>query len=278
MPNEHFNTKRTWGPEPRYDAVRAYNPPSDDFITIAGPCSVENQNQLVSISDVLSKLGITYMRGGVYRAGTYPPRNFGLQKQLLYDFKSITKLYGLKIIVEVLDVRQVEEVAGYVDALQVGTRHMQDYALLKEVAKFDGVVTLKRGVGSTLDEFLGAAEYLCQGICRPILIERGSSSYHNHVRWDLSVSIIAAIKKITKMPIIVDASHGSGRRDLVEPLTLAGIAAGADGFLCEVHPEPEKSLSDAEQAYPLSKYEKLKKTAQEVHKVVNGVRMAEVTG
>lgn len=194
------------------------------------------------------------MRGGVYRAGTYPPDQPGLQMDLLIEWSNIAKDHGLKIIVELLDLRNLALIDPYVDAYQVGARHMQDYAMLMELARQKKPVTLKRHPGSNLNEFLGAAEYLCRGGNSPILIERGSSTFMDHVRWDLCVSLIAAVKEQTQLPILVDASHGSGRRDLVEPLTLAGIAAGADGFLVEVHQEPDKSISDAKQAYPLGDF------------------------
>jgi 3-deoxy-7-phosphoheptulonate synthase len=132
---------------------------------------------------------------------------------------------------------------------------MQNYTLLRTLGRAKRPVFLKRHHGATLDEFLGAAEHLLTaGLCDPILVERGGVSHLNHVRWDLSISLIAAVKRITAMPIIVDASHGTGRRDLVAPMTLAGMAAGADGFLVEVHPDPDNSLSDADQAYPLNQF------------------------
>ena len=161
--------------------------------------------------------------------------------------------HGLKTVMEVFDVRQIEDSPA--DVLQVGARRMQDYVLLNELSKQKRPVILKRHMGSTLAEFLGAAEYLVRGGKRNVwLMERGSSTHMTHVRWDLSVSVIAMLKQTTGLPVLVDASHGSGRRDLVLPLTLAGIAAGADGYMVETHLQPERSLSDAEQAYPLKDY------------------------
>ena len=259
-------TRFGWGPEPRLEAAVGYpGPDPRKFIVIAGPCSIESPDQVRAICREIAKKGITYMRGGVYRAGTYPPKGeFGLQLGLLADWKAIAHEHGLQIIVEILDIRQLDRIASIADAIQVGARHMQDYALLKEVAELDKHVTLKRHPGSNLNELLGAAEYLCRGKCRPILIERGSSTFMDHVRWDLCTSLIAEVKQRTKLPIIVDASHGSGRAELVEPLTLAGIAAGADGFLVEVHPNPAVSISDARQAYPLAFFDDLCKKAREL--------------
>lgn len=247
--------KRTWGPTPRYPEVLATEKGGrfTDMIVIAGPCSVESASQMSIMVPVLANCGVTFARGGVYRAGTYPPDEFGLRRDLLARWARDVRKAGLKTIIEVLDIRQINQLEQYADAFQVGARHCQDYALLTELAQSTKCVSIKRNPGMTLDEFLGAAEYLTRGRCTPILIERGSATHMNHVRWDLSISLIAAIKRITGLPILVDASHGTGRRDLVEPMIMAGIAAGADGFLIEVHPDPEKSISDADQAVPLNR-------------------------
>lgn len=211
------------------------------------------------------------MRGGVFRAGTYPPSLFGLQSELLKHWSFIAKQYNLKIIVEVLDYTQLETLDDYADAFQVGARAMQNYTLLRLLSNQNKTVSIKRHPGATLDEFLGACEYLLsgKGHTSPILIERGSSTHMRHVRWDLSVSTIAAIKRLTQVPIIVDASHGSGRRDLVESLTLSGIAAGADGFLVEVHPDPERSLSDADQAISIDGFDRLRGKADRIYRYLN---------
>jgi len=260
-----YNSKRIWGPQPNYPTVKGFEKIPQDLIAIAGPCSIEDEYQMTVVADLLSRVGVSFMRGGVYRAGTYPPKDIGLRRDLLSEWTGVAKAYDLKIIVEVLDIRELEYIDLYADAFQVGARHMQDYALLNALSETSKTVTIKRGTGATLDEFLGAVEYLVRGGKKNvIMIERGSVSHMDHVRWDLSVSTIAAIKRITGIPILVDASHGTGRRDLVESLTLAGIAAGADGFLLEIHPKPSESLSDAEQAMPLTAYEPLLKRAKTI--------------
>jgi 3-deoxy-7-phosphoheptulonate synthase len=243
-------------PTPNYPNVFKYKRPEEHNhqIVIAGPCSIESEEQTKAIADELSYRDIDYMRGGVYRAGTYPRDNYGMQRDLLEMFYAVARIYGLKTIIEVIDIRQIEMIDKYADAFQVGARHMQDYALLTELSGTKKTVALKRNMGAKLDEFLGAAEYLCRGTCKPILIERGSSTFHDHVRWDLSISMIAAIKRLTDIPILVDPSHGTGRRNIVEPMARAGIAAGADGITIEVHPNPDSSLSDANQAFPLSDF------------------------
>lgn len=251
-----FATRRAWGPIPSYPRVQSYTPPQYGFISIAGPCSVESEEQIEKIAKVLGTLGVTYMRGGVFRAGTYPGSKFGLVPAMMECLYFTAHQYGMKVVMEVLDYipESLALYHRYSDAFQVGARQMQNYTLLHVLGATKRPVFLKRHPGSTLDEFLGAAEHILQAHGEPILIERGSVTHCNHVRWDLSISMIPAVKKITSIPIIVDASHGTGRRDLVEPMTLAGIAAGADGFLCEVHPDPEHSLSDADQAYPLDNF------------------------
>lgn len=278
-----FDHRRIWGPRPRYPAVKGVRRPNiweqkiHEPLVIAGPCSIESPEQIEACVGALKgHHHITFMRGGVYRAGTYPPAaDFGLRKGLLRRWASAAHKAGLKIIVEVLDVRQIEYLDQYADAFQVGARQMQHYALLQELSQSSKVVTLKRNPGSTLDEFLGAAEYLARGRCRPVLIERGGSTLMNHVRWDLSISLIAAVKKITKIPIIVDASHGTGRRDLVEPMTLAGVAAGADGYLVEVHPDPQNSLSDSDQAFDIGDLRTLMRRARNIWANVQSFREAD---
>lgn len=245
-----FAARRSWGPAPKYPKVKSYLRPCQEFIVIAGPCSVENPEQIKTIAKIVAADGATHLRGGLYRAGTYPGENFGLVgRELLQAFRDAASENGLRSIIEVLDVRILPEILPYADCLQVGCRQMQNYSLLRAVGATGKQVFLKRHPGSTIDEWLGSAEHLLTGgVCEPVLIERGSSTHMNHVRWDLSISAIAAVQELTDIPVICDASHGTGRRDLVKPMALAGVAAGADGLLLEVHTDPEKSLSDADQA------------------------------
>jgi len=254
-----FNHKRLWGPFPNYPKVENYNPPEyKKPIIIAGPCSFENPEQIEIIAKEAGSCGVDFFRGGVFRAGTYPSsRPFGwIHEHLIAEYSRAARDYGLKPIIEVLDYypESLRMIDKYCAAYQVGARSMQNYTLLSLMAKKKRPVFLKRNMGATLDEWLGAAEYLLkENKPEPFLIERGSSTFHNHVRWDLSISIIPAIKKLTKIPIIIDPCHGTGRRDLVKPMALAGIAAGADGVLIETHFNPDQSLSDPEQSYPLDK-------------------------
>lgn len=271
MENE-FEFKRVWGPVPKYPNVMAYKPKNTDFVTIAGPCSVENPEQILAMAEFVARYGATHLRGGVFRAGTYPGKTFGyVDENLIAHFWGAAKRFKLKNIIEVLDYSEdnLSLVNKYADCFQVGCRQMQNYTLLRKLGAYKKPVFLKRHPGSTLDEWLGAAEHLLVGGCDEIyLIERGSSTFENQTRWTLSVSMIAAAKTITKIPIIVDGSHGSGRRDLVDPLTLAGVAAGADGVLIEVHEHPEKSISDAEQAINPEAFKRLAEKIKKIREIL----------
>ena len=262
--------KRVWGPKPNYPNVRkAKGWHKGEMIAVAGPCSVESQHQLITIAKKLKLLGIKYLRGGVFTAGTYPPLGGISFRSPSFGFmQDIAVKYGLKTVVEIVDRQELEWIYSESDCVQVGARHMQDYFMLDALKDFKGEVFLKRNMGATLDEFLGAAEYLERGSCKVVLVERGSSTHMNHVRWDLSISIIPAIKAITGLPVIVDASHGTGRRDLVEPMTYAGMAAGADGYLVEVHPKPDESWSDAEQALPLKDLDRIDYNCEMIHETL----------
>jgi 3-deoxy-7-phosphoheptulonate synthase len=191
----------------------------------------------------------------VFRAGTYPGETFGLQEHLLGPYRGAAKLNKLQNIIEVLDYRDLNMLDQYAACYQVGCRQQQNYTLLREVGRSGKPVFLKRHPASTIDELLGSAEYILAAGCKELyIIERGSVGVARHVRWDLSISLIPAIQAITGIPVIVDASHGTGRRDLVSPMTMAGVAAGANGVLIECHPDPKNSLSDADQAITLSDY------------------------
>ncbi|HLB42020.1 MAG TPA: N-acetylneuraminate synthase family protein [Gammaproteobacteria bacterium] len=266
-----FSFKRVWGPVPSYPNVLSYQRPDDKFIVISGPCSVESEKQINFTAGYVAIQGATHLRGGVFRAGTYPGKNFGwINEDLIKSYSDAAKSAGLKNIIEVLDYRDLDFISKYTDCFQVGCRQMQNYTLLRNLGAYKKPVFLKRHPGSTLDEFLGAAEHLLVGgVTELYLIERGSSTHLNHVRWDLSISMIPTIKNLTKIPIICDASHGTGRRDLVIPMALAGIAAGADGILVETHPDPDKSLSDAEQAIGFLEFRALMYKAKKVRSAIN---------
>lgn len=268
---EVLKFKRTFGPKPRYLFAQNYTRPawSNEFIVIAGPCSVESEKQIERLAMAARGAGATHLRGGVFRAGTYPSGNFGwVQRDLIKAYHSSAKGWGLYNVIEFLDYRDTW-IYDFCDVLQIGARQMQNYTLLKVAAESGKPVFLKRNPGSTLDELLGSCEWLLQhGVKELSVIERGSVGHFNHVRYDLSISMIPAFKAITQIPIIVDASHGTGRADLVSPMTLAGVAAGADGLLCEIHFDPENSISDAEQAIHPLEFEALMKRVDKIREVL----------
>ena len=252
-------------PEPNYPISESIaNCKNRDFIVIGGPCSIESANQIDDIFDQI-KDSITHMRGGVFRAGTYPRQKWGWEWDLLKAYCEKSKSIGKPNIVDVLDIRDIEKIYPYTDVFQIGARQAQHYSLLKELGKQPKPVILKRGTWMTLDETLGSVEYILDGGNKDVtIIERGSTTNFTHVRWELSVSMIAALKRKTGLQVVVDASHGSGRRDLVSPLTLAGIASGADGILLETHTSPEKSLSDSQQAICISEFNHIVKEAKKI--------------
>jgi len=267
-----FAHRRIWGPRPSYENVLNYIRPNKDFTIIAGPCSVENQMQIEYLASIAKQSGATHLRGGVFRAGTFPGKNFGLiEKDLVKQYHEAARSNNLKNIIEVLNysTHELDWVAQYADCFQVGCRQMQNYQLLRTLGYYKKPVFLKRHPGSTIDEFLGAAEHLLVGGVNELtLIERGSSGHSSHVRWDLSISMIPAVKAITALPILVDPSHGTGRRDLVWPMALAGIAAGADGALIEFHENPELSLSDSDQAISIYEFQTLMEKIKELRGVL----------
>ena len=268
-----FSEVRSFGPKPKYPLVRGYSRPDiKEFKIIAGPCSYESVSHSFKMAKIVAEAGTTHFRSGVFRAGTYPGLSFGwLDEESLNQYSLSAKVNGLRNIIEVLDynTESLEMIAPYCDAFQVGARSMQNYTLLRKLGRYGKPVFLKRAAGATLDEFLGSAEHLLTGgITDLTLIERGGASIHNHVRWDLCVSMIPAIKQLTDIPILIDASHGTGRRDLVSAMTLAGVAAGSDGALIEVHDRPESSLSDAEQAIDIEMFENLMKKIKAVRSAI----------
>ncbi len=219
---------------------------------IAGPCSVESREQMEKIMFKLKDSGADMIRGGTFKPRTSPYSFQGLGEEGLKILADAREKTGLPFITEVLDVENLPLVVEYADMLQIGARNMQNFTLLREVGKTGKPVLLKRGISATLEEFVMAAEYIMsEGNYNIVLCERGVRTFAKHTRFTLDISIIPVIKKISHLPIIVDPSHCAGVRDKVIPLSLGSISAGADGIIVEVHPEPEKALSDGPQAlYP----------------------------
>lgn len=215
---------------------------------IAGPCSVESEEQMDSVAKDLSAMGIKIMRAGAYKPRTGPYAFQGLGKEGLEILQKTGKKYNLATVTEILDIRDLELIHDKTDMFQVGARNMQNFELLKELGKATKPVMLKRGLCATIEELLLAAEYiLLHGNPNVVLCERGIRTFETDTRNTLALATVPLVKELSHLPIIVDPSHGTGKRSLIEPMTKAAIAAGADGFIIEVHPSPEKALSDAQQ-------------------------------
>jgi 3-deoxy-7-phosphoheptulonate synthase len=221
------------------------------IVIIGGPCAVENLQQIETVAKKLSGT-IHGLRGGVYKPRTSPYAFQGMGEEGLQILSKVRSLYNIPVVSEVMSISQIEIMAAHVDMLQVGSRNMQNFDLLKALGQAGKPILLKRGLAATIEEFVMAAEYiLSHGNPDVILCERGIRSFDSYTRNILDLGAVAALKQITNLPVIVDPSHAVGKRELVAPLAKAAIACGADGLIIECHPEPEKSVSDARQALSL---------------------------
>lgn len=216
---------------------------------IAGPCSVESREQLLEAAGIAKQAGATMLRGGAFKPRTSPYTFQGLGLQGLEILAEARARFGLPVVTELMDPRHLEAVATYSDVIQIGARNMQNFQLLSAVGEIDRPVLLKRGLAATIDELLMAAEYIVkEGNEQVILCERGIRTFETATRNTLDISAIPIIKQRSHLPVIVDPSHAAGKTDLIEPLSLAAIAAGADGVMIEMHPTPETALSDGAQS------------------------------
>ncbi len=220
-----------------------------ELMIIAGPCSVESYEQLIEIANRVKKAGAKYLRGGVFKPRTSPYEFQGLGNEGLEILKRVREETGLKIVTEIMSVDDIDLFEKEVDIIQVGSRNMQNFDLLKRLGKVNKPILLKRGLASTIEEWLLAAEYIMnEGNPNVILCERGIRTYETTTRNTLDISAIPLIKKVSHLPIIVDPSHAAGIRWMIEPLSKAAVAAGADGLIIEVHNNPDKALSDGAQS------------------------------
>ena len=224
----------------------------DGVATIAGPCSVESREQAFAIAEQIAASGAQFFRGGAYKPRTSPYAFQGLGLDALKIMAEIRDRFGLRIVTEALDSETLELVAEWADVVQIGARNMQNFSLLKRAGRLRMPVLIKRGLSATLEEFLMAAEYvMSEGNYQVILCERGVRTFSDHARNTLDLSVIPAVRRASHLPILVDPSHGTGRRDSVLPMARAAVAAGAHGILVEVHHQPDKALSDGPQSiYP----------------------------
>ncbi len=223
-----------------------------ELIIIGGPCTVESTEQMEIVAQKLSAAPIQALRGGAYKPRTSPYAFQGMGEEGLEILAGVRSRYSIPVVTEVMSISQIELVAAHADMLQVGSRNMQNYDLLKALGQAGKPILLKRGLAATIEEFVMAAEYiLSHGNPDVVLCERGIRSFDNYTRNVLDLGAVAALKQIIHLPVIVDPSHAVGKRELIAPVAKAAIACGADGLIIECHPEPEKSVSDARQALSL---------------------------
>ncbi len=216
---------------------------------IAGPCSIETHEQAFAVAEQVAAAGAQFFRGGAYKPRTSPYAFQGLGEEALKIMVEIREAFGMRIVTEALDRESLELVEKYADVIQIGARNMQNYTLLREAGRTRKPVLLKRGMAATLEELLMAAEYvMSEGNYQVILCERGVRTFADHTRNTLDLSIVPAVQRLSHLPIIVDPSHGTGKRNKVVPLARAAVAVGADGLIIEVHHQPDKALSDGAQS------------------------------
>ena len=230
----------------------------DTLTIMAGPCAIENKDQLMETAFAVKKAGATFLRGGAYKPRTSPYSFQGLEIEGLKYMQEAREATGLRVICEVTSEHAIEAAAKYVDMLQIGARNMQNFELLKEAGKSGLPVLLKRGLSATIDEWLNAAEYIMsEGNEQVVLCERGIRTFETATRNTLDLSAVPVLRQKTHLPVIVDPSHATGVRAYVEPLAKAAVACGADGLMIEVHPCPERALSDGPQSLTFDAFEQL---------------------
>lgn len=239
------------------------------IMIMAGPCAVENEEQVRVTAEKIKEYGATVLRGGAFKPRTSPYSFQGLEEEGLKILRRVGNETGLAVITEVVDPRDVELVGNYTDIFQIGARNMQNFFLLKEVGKTRKPVLLKRGLSATYNEFLMAAEYIMsEGNYNVILCERGIRTFENYTRNTLDLVSIPVLKKLSHLPVVIDPSHGTGHWDLVAPAAKGAVAMGADGLIIEVHPEPTKAMSDGQQSL---KFEKFASLVEELKKIAAAV-------
>src|SRR5271163_2140109 len=220
-----------------------------DLAIIAGPCGIETRDQAFTIAERVARAGAQFFRGGAYKPRTSPYSFQGMGEEGLKIMAEIRERFGLLIVTEAVDYESLDLVDQYADVIQIGARNMQNFSLLKRAGRARKPVLLKRGIAATLEEFLMAAEYIMsEGNYNIVLCERGVRTFADHTRNTLDLSVVPAVQRLSHLPIIVDPSHGTGKRDKVHPMALAAVAAGASGLIVEVHPNPDRALSDGFQS------------------------------
>ncbi len=240
-----------------------------DLGIVAGPCSIESREQAFTIAERVAKAGARFFRGGAYKPRTSPYAFQGMGEEGLKIMAEIRERFGLRIVTEAIDHESLDLVAEYGDVIQIGARNMQNFSLLKKAGRLRKPVMLKRGMSATLEEFLMAAEYLLsEGNYEVILCERGVRTFADHTRNTLDLSIVPAVQRLSHLPIVVDPSHGTGKRNKVLPLSRAAVAVGADGLLVEVHHDPDHALSDGMQSIFPDQFDELMSEIRQIAAVL----------
>src|SRR5919204_4864515 len=241
----------------------------DELAIIAGPCAVESREQVFAVAESVRRSGARFFRGGAFKPRTSPYAFQGLGEEGLKILTEVREAYGLKIVTEALDEHGVDLVERYADVIQLGARNMQNFSLLKRAGRSTLPILLKRGLSATLEEWLLAAEYImAEGNYNVILCERGVRTFAQHTRNTLDLAAVPAVRRLSHLPVVVDPSHGTGHNYMVAPLARAGVAAGADGLIIEIHNHPERALSDGAQALTLEQYERLAAEVRAIHDVI----------
>lgn len=236
---------------------------------MAGPCAIENREQAFTVAERVARAGAQFFRGGAYKPRTSPYSFQGLEEEGLQIMADIREKFGMKIVTEAIDNESLALVEQYADMIQIGARNMQNFSLLRRAGRSKKPVLLKRGMSATLEEFLMAAEYvMSEGNYNVVLCERGVRTFADHTRNTLDLSVVPAVQRLSHLPIVVDPSHGTGKRNKVTPLSRAAVAVGADGLIIEVHHQPDKALSDGIQSLYPEQFDELMSQVRQIAPVV----------
>ncbi|MDS1029591.1 3-deoxy-7-phosphoheptulonate synthase [Bacillota bacterium LX-D] len=267
-----FSINCLQNPEPTVIKVKDKTIGGKKIAVIAGPCSVESEEQIVAIAEAVKKAGATFLRGGSFKPRTSPYSFQGLREEGLKLLQIAREQTGLPVVSEIMAISAIETFVECVDIIQVGARNMQNFELLKELGKIKTPILLKRGLSATIEEWLMAAEYiLAEGNPNVILCERGIRTFENYTRNTLDLSAILAVKKLSHLPVIVDPSHATGKSWMVEPLSQAAIVTGADGLIIEVHNDPENAKCDGPQSIKPDEFASLMISLKELARMKNRV-------
>ena len=249
---------RTFKSERTVVSMKDFRIGGDEVIVMAGPCSAETEKQVEAAAAAVKQAGAKMLRGGAFKPRSSPYSFQGLGEDGLRMLRAACDRHSMKLVSEVMDVSQIDLLARYADMLQVGARNMQNFTLLRELGRIRAPILLKRGISATIEEWLLSAEYvLSGGNTDVVLCERGIRTFESYTRNTLDISAVPVIHKLSHLPIVVDPSHGTGRRDKVAPMARAAVAAGADGLIIEVHPDPDSALSDGAQSMLPQQFDRL---------------------